>query len=273
MRSFFIILVIAGGLLSGCKGINKILKNPDPEYKLKMAEQYYVKKKYAYAQMLFEDVLPYYNGRPEFEDIYYKFAYTAYYQQDYLSADYNFKKFLEIFPNSTRSEEIDYMRAYAYYKQSPKPSLDQTNTMKAMGMMQAFINTHPNSSRNKEAAEIIELCREKLETKDLNSAQLYFDLGQFHAAAVAFTSLINDYPESLKTDEYKLMVIRSYYQYAELSVAERKQERFEKVIEECNDFSDRFPGSDLLKEAERYISLSQNNIKNLKSNEQVKTSA
>ena len=30
--------------------MNKILKNPDPDYKLRMAEQYYVKKKYTKAQ-------------------------------------------------------------------------------------------------------------------------------------------------------------------------------------------------------------------------------
>lgn len=137
-------------------------------------------------------------------------------------------------------------------------------------MMQTFINTHPNSVRNKEANEIIDICRLKLEGKDKASAQLYYDLGQFRAAGVAFTSLLNDFPESPQSDSYKLMVIKSYFKFAELSVEEKKAERFEQVIAECNDFIDRFPDSKLLKEAENYINLSQNNIKNL-SNEQVKT--
>lgn len=272
MRLFLAIFTLAL-TITGCKGINKVLKNPDPEYKLRVAEKYYVQKKYIFAQTLFEDVLPFYNGRPEFEDIYYKFAYCAYYQNDFLSADYNFKKFLEIFPNSRRAEEIDYMRAYCYYRQSPKVGLDQTNTQKTIGMMQAFINTHPNSAKNAEATEIIDVCRKKLEEKDFNSAQLYYNVGQFHAAAVAFTTLIEDYPESLRTDEYKLLVIKSYFKYAELSVEEKKRERYEKVIDEVNDFTDRFPDSKLLKEAERYISLSQQNIKNLSIHEQIKTPA
>ena len=108
-----------------------------------------------------------------------------------MNAENLFKSFLEIFPNSTKAEEVDYMRAYCYYKQSPKPELDQTNTIKAMGMMQTFINTHPGSARNKEANEIIDICRAKLETKDYKSAQLYYDLGQFRAAGVAFTALLN----------------------------------------------------------------------------------
>lgn len=261
-----LILVIAV-FFSGCKGINKILKNPDPELKLRKAEQFYVKKKYLFAQQLFEDVMPYFKGKAEFEDLYYKYANCAYYQKDYMNAENLFKNYLEVFPNSNRAEEVDYLRAYTFYLQSPKPPLDQSNTVKAIGMMQTFISTHPNSARNKEATEIIDVCRLKLEEKERASAQLYFDLGQFRAAGVAFTSLLNNFPESQKADEYKFMVIKAYFKFAELSVEDKKAERFEQVITECNDFIDRFPDSKLLKEAEHYITLSQSNIKNLK-NEQ-----
>ncbi len=119
--------------------------------------------------------------------------------------------------------------------------MDQTNTIKAMGMMQTFINTHPGSPRNKDATEIIDICRAKLETKDYQSAQLYYDMGQFRAAGVAFTTYCNSYPESVKGDEYKLMIIKSYYSFAEMSIEEKKVERFEQVITECNEFTDRFP--------------------------------
>lgn len=264
-------ILLIGIILSSCGGgMNKILKSPDPSYKLRIAEQYFVKKQYAKAQQLYEDIMPYFKTTKEFEDIYYKYAYCAYYQGDYTNAENLFKTYLEIFPNSTRAEEIDYMRAYTFYKQSPKPELDQTNTIKAMGMMQTFINTHPASTRIKEANDIIDICRTKLEIKDFKSAQLYFDIGQFRAAGVAFAALLNEYPESSKADEYKLMIIRSYYRYAELSVEEKKPERFEQVINECNEFVDRFPESKLRKEAEHFLNLSQTNIKNL-SNEQIKT--
>jgi outer membrane protein assembly factor BamD len=270
MRIFFLILIV--GLLSSCKGINKILKNPDADFKLRKAEQFYVKKKYLFAQQLYEDVMPSFKGRSEYEDIYYKWAYCAYYMKDYLSAENLFKNYLEVFPNSPKAEELDYMRAYTYYLQSPKPPLDQTNTTRAIGMMQTFINTHPNSEKNKEASAIIDICRIKLEEKERASAQLYFDLGQFRAAGVAFSSLINNFPESEKGDEYKIMVIRAYFKFAEMSVDDKKAERFEQVIIECNDFLDRFPESKLLKEAENFITLSQSNIKNL-NNEQTKTPA
>jgi outer membrane protein assembly factor BamD len=275
MRNIFVLIftvVLLGGCAGGKKSINKILKSTDPEYKLRMAEQFFVKKKYSKAQAIYEDIMPYYRHLKEFEDIYYKYAYSAYYQQDYLNAENLFKTFLELFPNSPKADELDYMRAYTYYKQSPRAELDQTDTEKAIGLFQIFINTHPNSPRNKEAYEIIEKLRAKLEVKAYKAAQLYYDLGQFRAAGVSFTNVLNTFPESSKADEYKLMIIRSYFRYAELSIEEKKVERFEQVITECNEFIDRFPESKLSKEVERFLNQSNNNLKIL-NNEQVKTPA
>lgn len=264
MRFSWIIIACLFLASCGSSSMTKILKNADPAYKLRIAEQYFVKKKYSKAQVIFEDIMPYYKTGKEFEDIYYKYAYCAYYQMDYMNAENLFKSFLEIFPNSSKSEEVDYMRAYSFYKQSPKAELDQTNTIKAMGMLQTFINTHPGSARIKEANEIIDICRAKLELKDYKSAQLYYDIGQFRAAGVAFSTLMNVYPESLKGDEYKLMVIKSYYRFAEMSVEEKKVERYTQVVNECNEFADRFPDSKLKKEADEFLTLSQVNIKNYK---------
>jgi outer membrane protein assembly factor BamD len=266
----FSVAFLAIILLFGCQPLNKILKNPDPHYKLRMAEQYYAKKKYVQAQQIYEDIMPFFRGQPEFEDIFYKYAYTAYNQKDYLNAENLFKNYLEVYPNSARSEEIDFMRAYTYYRQSPKAELDQTATLKAIGIFQTFINTHPGSARNKEANDIIDQLRQKLEVKDRKAAQLYFDLGQFRAAAVAFNTMLNQYADTENADQYKLMAIKSYFRFAELSVEDKKIERFEKVIEEANDFMDRFPASPLAKEVQQFVTQSQNNLK-IYTNEPAKT--
>ena len=261
MLRIFIFLIIVGTFSSCASKFSKILKSTDYEYKYKMAEKYYVEKKYSNAQILFEDLFPVYKGTPKYEDLYFKYAFTAYNQRDYVNAENLFKTFVETFPNSPKAEEADYMRAYSYFKQSPKAALDQTNTAKAMGQMQVFINTHPGSQRVFEATQIIEQSRTKMETKDFLNAQLYFNLGYFKAAAIAFSSLIDNFPDTNKGDEYKLMVIKSYYQYAKMSVEERQAERFDKVVVESQDFNDRFPDSKLLKTVENYKSLSLNNIK------------
>ncbi len=263
MKNRILFVLVAALFSLSCSKYNKVLKSKDYDYKLRMAEQYYVKKKYRQAQTLYEELFPIFKGTPQFEDLYYKYAYCHYYMKDYLTAESLFKGFLEVFSNSPKAEEIEYMQAYSYYKQSPKPELDQTNTIRAMGMMQVFINTHPGSSRNKDAEDLIRECVKKLEIKESQSAKLYYNLGHFRASALAYTTLSNNYPDSQLSEDYKLMIIRSYYRYASLSIDERKPARYEKVITEVQDFQDKYPESKLLKEAERFLTLSQNNIKAL----------
>lgn len=257
-------------LVSSCSNkFGKILKSKDYEYKYKMAEQYYANKKFGYAQQIFEDIFPYVKGSTRYEDMYYKFAYSYYYQDDYLNAENLFKSFVENFPTSTKVEECDYMRAYCYFKQSPKVELDQTFTKKTQELMQAFINTHPNSPRSKDAAVIIDKCREKLELKEFKSAELYYNLGFYKAAAISFANVSENFPDSKKADEYKLLVIKAYYKYAQMSYEEKQAERYEKVLTECSDFNDRFAESKYFSEMTKYKSLTNNNLKNLK-NEQAK---
>lgn len=271
MRAFLLICMIAI-FGTSCSKFAKVQKSTDYDYKLRMADQYFAKKKYMYAQQLYEELFPLLKGSEKFEAVYYNFAYCAYYMRDYMNAENLFKGFVEVFPTSKRAEEMEYMRAYTFYKQSPKVELDQTNTRKTVGLMQAFINTHPGSEKNKEATVIIEDCNRKLETKEFKAAELYFNLGQYKAAAISFANLLENHPDTQKGDEYQLQVIRSYFEYAQLSIDEKKEERYNKVIEECNEFADRFPESNLKTTVNTLLSQSQNNLKAIK-NEQVKTSA
>lgn len=258
--------------ITSCSKYNKIAKSKDTEYRLKMADQYFATKKYKKAQTLYEELFTEVKGTVKFEEVYYKDAYCFYYMKMYKDAENLFKGFLEVFPNSPKAEEVDYMRAFCYYKQSPKLELEQVATTKAIGMMQTFINTHPGSERIKEATDIIDKCRAKMEQKEARSAELYYNLAQYRAAAIAFTTLMNNYPESSKGEEYKLKAVKSYYRFAKMSIPEKQVERFEKVITEYQDFLDRYPDSKLLKEAESYSNLSVNHIKEIK-NEQTQTSA
>ncbi|WEK35852.1 MAG: outer membrane protein assembly factor BamD [Candidatus Pseudobacter hemicellulosilyticus] len=267
MRLPVIALLLAFSFVS-CSKFAKVQKSTDYDYKLRMAEKYYVEKKYHFAQQLYEELFPLMKGQPQFEDLFYKYAYCSYYLRDWMNAENLFKQFTEVFPTSAKAEEMEYMRAYTYYRQSPKLELDQTNTQKTIGLMQTFINTHPESPRVKEATDIIDGCRVKLEGKQYKSAELYYNMGHYRAAAIAYTSLMNDFPDSQRSDEYKLQVIRAYYLFAENSVEEKKPARYEQVVTECNDFSDRFPESKYLKQVEEYLNLSKNKVNN---NEQVTT--
>lgn len=257
-------------LLSSCTEFTKVQKSTDYEYKLRMADKFFLNEKYNWASQLYAELFPLYKGQPQFEDLFYKYAYSAYNLKDWMNAENLFKQFIDVFPTSPRAEEMEFMRAYTYYKQSPKSDLDQTNTQRTIGLMQTFVNLHPNSERAKEAKEIIEICRLKLEDKAYKAAELYYNMRHYRAAAIAYNSVMEDFPDSEKSDFYKFNIIKSYYNYAERSIDSKKVERYEKVLLEINDFIDRFEHSDYRKEVDGLLNITQNNIKAL-NNEQTKT--
>lgn len=272
MKKLFLLIIPVLLMLSCNKSFNKVLKSKDFDYKLEMADKYYAAKKYSRAQQLYVELFTVFKGTDKFEDLYYKYAYCAYYLKDYVNAENLFKDFLGVFPNSQKAEEMAYMQAYTFYLQSPKPELDQANTLKARDMMLTFINNYPNSARVKEAQEIVVLCRKKQEVKDYKSAELYFNIGQYQAAGIYFNNMVNDYPDSESGDQYLFMALKSNFEFASKSISDKQEDRYEKVVSEYFDFVDRYPDSKYLKDAENLKALSEKNIKQLK-NEQVNKTA
>ena len=257
------LLICAVISLSSCTSkFAQIQKSADYEYKYKKADEYYAQKRYVYAQQLYEEIIPFMKGTSKYEDLFYKLAYSYYLQEDYVNAENLFKTFTETFPSSNRNEECEYMRAFVYFKQSPKIDLDQANTSKAIGLLQAFVSTHPTSKNVKDANDLIEQCREKLEMKELSAAELYFNLSYYKAAAISYATLLENYPDSKHGDDYKLHIIKASYQYALLSYEFKQKERFEKVLSEYSDFKERYPESKLLINATEYKNLATNFLKN-----------
>ena len=69
------------------RDLQRFQKSNDYDYKLRIADKYYAAKDYNHAQQLFEELFRVFKGSEHFEDIYYKFAYCAYYLKDYANAE------------------------------------------------------------------------------------------------------------------------------------------------------------------------------------------
>ncbi len=270
MRTSRRIILIAGlalTTLASCGGFEQVMKSKDYDLKLRKANEYFDKKQWSKSNQLLEEAIKVFKGTKQFEELYYKYAMTFYNMKDWPSASLYLKGFVDVFPNSKNAEECDYLYAMCLYKMSPKFELDQTNTYKAVGALQAFMNMHPNSVKIAEANKLIDNCRIKLEEKEASAARLYFNIEQFKAASIAYTEVIRKFPESPIADYYKYMIIRSQFRYAEKSVKDKQEERFAAVTDSYQDLLRSFPNSKYVKDAEKYFTLTQNSIKQLR-NEQ-----
>jgi len=252
---------------TACNDIEKIKKSTDQNYKLSKANEFYDKKKWEEANVLYEELLTVFKGTKQFEDLYYKYAYSFYNQNNYLAASYHFKNFSDIFPNSPQHDECEYMTCICLYNMSPEASLEQSSTVKAIGALQTFVNTHPESPKVAEANKIIDEARQKLETKDAESATLYFKISEFRSAVVAFGNLIKKYPDSDKCDYYQLMVAKANYNYAKMSIPAKMEERLNLALVDYNDFLSNYPNSKLKTEADNLKNTIFADLKKIKSNE------
>jgi outer membrane protein assembly factor BamD len=250
--------------LSSCSGYERLLKSSDINKKLAKANEYYDKKQYQRANQLYESLMPVMKNTRNYEPLYYRYAYSFYYMKDYYSSSYHFKNFVEFFPNSKDAEEAEFMHGVSLYKFSPKYDLDPTNTAKTIGALQSFVNSHPNSKRVAEANKYIDESKAKLEKKESEAAKLYYNIGQYKAASVAYKSVMDNYPDSDKVDEYQYWIMRSLYLYARNSIKEKQEERFVNAINAFQLLKEEYPKSPFVAEAQKYNDLAENNLKKIR---------
>jgi outer membrane protein assembly factor BamD len=90
-------------------------------------------------------------------------------------------------------DDAQFKIAYCDYKLSPKPSLDQTYTVKAVENFQRFIEDFPQSDLAAKAETLLKVCRTKLAEKEYKAGELYMKLRDYHGAHVYFGSVIDNY--------------------------------------------------------------------------------
>lgn len=253
-----IVLLCAGVILmavvGSCKSkFEKLRASNNIAMKYEEAIKLYEKEKYSKAIILFEELMSKYRGQAEAEDLYYYTAYTAYRLRDYTSARFHFRNFATTYPNSPRAEECRFMAAYSFYTDSPRYSLDQENTLKAIDELQLFINLYPTGERTEEAGQLIQNLRDKLEHKAFANAKLYYDMGQpddYRAAVIAFESMLRQYPDTRYAEEVEFLILKSQYLFAQNSMPYRQEVRYNEAIDYYQDFIESNPESKFRKEAD-----------------------
>lgn len=249
-------------MLSSCRtAFEEVRSSNDPIKILEAANKYYEEEDYLKAQTLYELVVPFYRGKQEAEDVFYKYAYTYYHMEQYILAAHYFNSFTKTFYNSARKEEMAFMSAYSNYLMSPSYKLDQEPTIKAIEELQLFVNTYPSSPRVEECNGLIDEMRYKLETKAYNQGKLYYQLSNFNSAVVAFESMLKDFPESARGEEVRYLIIKSSFELAKNSIYEKMQERLENTIEKIEKFEKKYPNSEYLNEVRTLKENSKNELK------------
>lgn len=223
---FFGILVI-----SSCSEYQKALKSDDVEFKNNVFLKLYEKEKYSKAIRLFDMYATAMRANPKAEEVFYKYSKALYLNKEYYSAGYQFESFAANYPRSKYAPEAAFLSAECYSKLSPKYSLDQVDTYKAIEKLQSFIDKYPNSEFLPKANALVKNMNDKLEIKAFEIAKQYYTTGEYfhnyNTAIKALDNFILDYPGTKYKEDALFYKFGSAYQIAILSVPSKKKERLE----------------------------------------------
>lgn len=259
-KVFFVL--IATLLLSGCSEYSRVMKSRDVDYKFDFAKRAYAEKKYVQASTVLGEIITPLRGGPKGEEALYLLAMSHYANKDYMNSGVYFKTYYTRYPKGEYAELARYYSGYGYFLESPDPQLDQSVTLKAIEELQGFLDYYPKSDKVTMAQNAIFELQDKLTLKELQNAQLYYNLGtymgnNYQSAIVVSQNALKNYPYSKYREDFEMLILKAKYQEAKNSVPEKRAERYREVLDEYYSFVNNHPSSKNRKEADNIQKVAQ----------------
>ena len=247
------IICLMALLFASCGEYQKVLNKGTIEQQYKLASDLYEAENYNKAIQLFEKVVAGFRGKPQMERIQFMISDSYYKTKQFSLAAYHFDRFSKNYPKSTKREEAAFLAAHSYYLDTNVYSLDQTTTHEALGAMQLFMDTYPESSRIEDANSTIQELRFKLETKAFETAKQYHHIEDYIAAVTAFDNLIGDYLGTKYREEAMYLKFDAGYELAMKSYFTKKEERIKNAVKYHEKLKKSYPNSEFLEKTDKKL--------------------
>ncbi len=223
----FVIFLLV--FIFSCNEYQNLLKSDNNSEKFRAAENFYNSGDYKRANRLFDDVIPFYRGKPQAERLIFFYANSYYNLKMYYLAASQFENFIKSYPKSEKFEEANFMIAKCYYMLSPIHSLDQKDTNTAIEKLQIFINNYPKSIYIEEANNLISELQEKLEKKDFEISKQYYTIRDYKAAIRSVDNFIGEFAGTKYREEALYYKFLSSYEIAVNSIQSKKLDRLKEL--------------------------------------------
>ncbi len=191
-----------------------------------------------YARQLFDDE-EYYDAANEFTVVVLRYAGTAvsdsaqfylakshFMMEEYLIAAVEYEKLINSMSRSPLVPEAQFELGESYFKLSPRPSLDQTYTLKAIRTFQTFIEDYPTHPLKEKAEKRIATLRDKLAEKAYENAEIYRKMRKYRAAIIYYDQVIEKYYDSSWADKAMVGKIETYIEMEDFVMARKEVEKF-----------------------------------------------
>ena len=264
IKKLSIALVAILTLGSCAREFNKVYRTTDTDFKYEYAKECYVQGKYSNAVTLLQDLVTIQKGTDNGQECLFMLARAEYQLKDYEAASETFKKYYQTYPQGVYAETASFYIGQSLYQCTPEARLDQTPTVAAIAAFQNYLDLFPNGKLKSTAEQRMFELQDKLILKAYLSAKLYYNLGSYfgnctsggnnyEACIVTAENALNDYPYSDMREKFAILVMKSKYELANMSIEAKKLQRYQDAEDECYGFINEYPDSKERATAEKYI--------------------
>lgn len=194
-RALIALLALGAYAFSGCSNA-KLRANMTLEERMAAAMQLYQKRDYFEAKNQFRIITLSYSNSNQADKAQFYLAECHYGMKEYILAGSEYERLLKVYPNSEWVDDAKFKLGMSYFKLSPKYSLDQEYTNKAIREFQEFLEEYHRSDLIRQVQEKLDECRNKLAQKVYAAAEQYYKLSYYDAAIVYYNIILDQHYDS-----------------------------------------------------------------------------
>jgi len=237
-KTRLILILFSLTLLLAC-GSSKIRSDLPAEKRMEIAIEMFEKRDYLDARTQFRILTLSHGGSTIADKAQYYYAECHFYLKEYILSANEYERLIKVYPNSDYVDDAKYKLGLSYFELSPKYSLDQEYTYKAIKEFQEFLEDYYDSPLVKDVEAKLQECRDKLAHKVYSAAVQYRKMGYHQAALRYFTMVLERHYDSAYAPEAQYGVAESH----------RRLEQHSEALEAYQSLVNKFPRHELAQKA------------------------
>src|SRR5436309_15218377 len=137
-------------------------------------------------------------------------AYAYYQAGQYAEGINSARRYITLHPGSPDAAYAQYLIGASYFDQIPDISRDQQRTEKALQALDEVVRKYPNTEYAAGAKRKIEVARDQLAGKEMDTARFYQKKRDYIAAINRFKVVITQYQTTRHVEEALMRLAESY---------------------------------------------------------------
>lgn len=250
-----LILLLLGACATGkldSREVKSIKANKTIDEQYMRSLEFYENKRYDKALSLFTNIEQAYRGHQRIDTIMFYSANCYFFNGDYLTSSEMYNAYRVTMGRGSFSELADLYYALSLYHVSPDVELDQTYTVLAIAAFRDFIHRNAGHDMIPQCDKYIAELQLRLYNKDMDIALTYYNIGHYNSCLQVLSNILQKDPNTPFREDLLFLIVKANYEYARMSIKEKRLERFYDAIDGFYRFAEEFPNSEFMKAATRF---------------------